>query len=135
MPLLALSHSILLSVTIFGLSNQMSFREIDSNQLMAQAAFRGIGSEATHNSSGSPGIDSDRFMTQKKKKRFIMRRLMNQLMSVIPMSHVSHTHVSSQCCVALWVLNTAFVLAISVKRTVISHYSGMRPLTLHLCSF
>ena len=56
----------------------MPSRDIDSNQLttqavsrkfeliqrVTQAAFQGIDSRPTHDSNGSPGIDSDRLMTQ-----------------------------------------------------------------------
>ena len=37
---------------------------VESIQLMIQAAFQGIDSESTHDSSGSPDIDSDRLMAQ-----------------------------------------------------------------------
>ena len=51
-------------------SNQIMAQEVSqrvqSIQLMAQVAFQGIDLEATHDWSWSPGIDSDRLMTQAK---------------------------------------------------------------------
>ena len=43
---------------------QAAYRKAEPIQLMTQAAFQGTDSESTHDSSGSPSIDSDRFMTQ-----------------------------------------------------------------------
>ena len=56
-------------VDFFGLSNKVCFgmivfRRVESIQLMTQLTFQVINSESTPDSSGSPGIDSDRFMTQ-----------------------------------------------------------------------
>ena len=78
MIFLCLSHLIWLGVTFLGLSNQMSSREIDSNQLMTQAvirkvesiqlstqvAFQGLDSESAHDSCGSQGTDSDQLITR-----------------------------------------------------------------------
>ena len=73
MTFFGLSTQVSFGVTFFGLLTQSSFQEIDANQrmtqivsrgfeliqLMNQATFHGIDSESTHDSSRTPGIDSD----------------------------------------------------------------------------
>ena len=51
---------------------------IDSDRLMTKAAFQGIDSESAHDSSRSPGIDSNRLVTH-AKKQLILSRLMIRL--------------------------------------------------------
>ena len=43
---------------------------IDSDRLKTQVAFRGMDSESTHDSCGPPGIDSNRLMTLAKDISF-----------------------------------------------------------------
>ena len=46
------------------LMTQAMSRRVESIQPITQVAFQGIDPESTHDSGGSPGIDSDRLMTQ-----------------------------------------------------------------------
>ena len=102
----------------------MSSREIDSNQLMIQAvcrrfesiqlmiktAFQGIDSESTHDSSGSPDIDSNRLMSQAKNIWFWVDSWFNS--ESYPCLHHSHHSHRNRSGIMRWLATTLHALTL-----------------------